>query len=41
MFGADAPSLNMNGKAKIKTYTGAFVTIIVGAATTLFALLKL
>ena len=41
MFGANVPSLNMNGRPSIKTFMGACISILVMCLTTIFALLKL
>ena len=41
MLGENVPSLTMNGKSSIKTFTGAIISILVMSLTTLFALLKL
>ena len=41
MFGANVPSLNMNGRSSIQTFTGACISILMMILSTLFAILKL
>ena len=41
MFGSELPKFNINGKKKVTTLTGAFVSIVILAMTLMFSLLKL
>ena len=41
MFGSQVPKINVRGQTKIKTSTGACLSIIIGTLTISFGLVKL
>ena len=41
MFGAPVPNLNLRGRAEVKTYCGAYISMMIFILTLLFGILKL